>query len=162
MTHFLAVQKDVTFLRKGDTHPREWSAVEVAMWLDALNLNVKYGEAFIAQKIDGAALLDIIADRAVLTRLGVLDEGHQSTIIKHITRFRAGRKTVLYPTLQEGILALPPLGYESLIKDKDDQQLAVQPDQRQKQFWVTQQERTKANELGIALKYAPKRMFNND
>lgn len=155
MTHFLAVQKDVTFLRKAETHPREWSSVEVALWLDALGLSAKYGEEFLAQKVDGAALLDV-ADRDGLTRLGVADEGHQSTIIKHITRFREGRKTVLYPTLHEGILALSPPGYESLIKDKNDQQLAVQPEQLQKQFWVTQQERTKADELGIALKYAVK------
>lgn len=152
VTHFIAVQKDVTFLRKAETHPREWSAVEVALWLDGLGL-AKYGEAFIAQRTDGARLL-ALAGRDALERLGVADDVHQNIILKHVQLFQGGLRPTLYPTLQEGILALPPPGYESLVSSREDNQLAVEPAKLEKQFWVSQQERKKVNELGIALKCA--------
>ena len=153
VTHFIAVQKDVTFLRKTETHPREWSTVEVALWLESLGL-AKYGESFISQKIDGEHLVSY-TDRETLLRLGVADDVHQNIILKHAAMFREGYQPKLYSTLKEGILALstPSDRYKKSLIGKADEQLAVAPKTLDKDFWVTQQERQKINELGIALKY---------
>lgn len=39
VTHFVAVQKDVTFLRKNDGRLIDWPPVEVALWLDTIGLS---------------------------------------------------------------------------------------------------------------------------
>ncbi len=38
VTNFIAIQKDVTYLRKTGTKPAVWSAVEVGLWCDAVGL----------------------------------------------------------------------------------------------------------------------------
>ena len=57
VTHYVAVQKDVTLVRKQSTSPVDWTSAEVALWLDEFPelhvLSLTFAEA----GIDGSRLL---------------------------------------------------------------------------------------------------------
>ena len=56
VTHFIAIQKDVTLLKDlSAREPVDWSAPEVAMWLEA-NEYGHFGRTFVIKGIDGKHL----------------------------------------------------------------------------------------------------------
>jgi hypothetical protein len=59
VTHFIAIQKDVTLLKDfADREPVDWSAPEVAMWLEA-NEYGHFGRTFVVKGIDGKHLFRV-------------------------------------------------------------------------------------------------------
>eukprot|EP01117_Protostelium_nocturnum_P004295 TRINITY_DN1569_c0_g1_i1.p1 TRINITY_DN1569_c0_g1~~TRINITY_DN1569_c0_g1_i1.p1 ORF type:complete len:668 (-),score=196.11 TRINITY_DN1569_c0_g1_i1:40-2043(-) len=58
VTHFIAIQKDVTGAKLGDLGGLDWSVCEVAVWLGQIGLE-EYAEAFREAQIDGSELLGV-------------------------------------------------------------------------------------------------------
>ena len=82
--NFIAIQKDVTFLKRNNLKPQKWSPIEVAIWLDNKGLS-KYSESFLSQNITGTILLKL-DDKESLSRIGVIDKADQKIFINQIQR----------------------------------------------------------------------------
>jgi PAS domain-containing protein len=70
-THFLSVQKDVTYLRFTEVPPEQWSSAEVEMWLDSIGLGSLRHPTMISEVVDGQMLLEMDAEALELMAIPV-------------------------------------------------------------------------------------------
>jgi len=80
VTHFIAIQKDVTVLKQG-THPELWKPVEVAFYFDYLGLG-QYGDSIVSNSITGDVFLSLEVDD--LHALQITNKEHVDLILKKI------------------------------------------------------------------------------
>jgi hypothetical protein len=73
VTHFLAIQKDITLVKK-DTNAKLWAPAECAVWFEFLNMG-KYAELLVENDVDGPTLLTLNDDD--MQSLGI-DDVHAS------------------------------------------------------------------------------------
>lgn len=100
VTHFIAIQKDVTVLKQGRNKPADWEPVEVAFYLDFLGLG-QYGEAAVSNQVSGEVFLSLEDDD--LITLGVHDQSHREAILQRIRQIQEYPGTV-YNELRIGRL----------------------------------------------------------
>eukprot|EP01100_Stratorugosa_tubuloviscum_P000721 TRINITY_DN115_c3_g1_i1.p1 TRINITY_DN115_c3_g1~~TRINITY_DN115_c3_g1_i1.p1 ORF type:complete len:626 (-),score=268.49 TRINITY_DN115_c3_g1_i1:88-1965(-) len=60
-THFLAIQEDITLIKQNETNVYSWSAPEVCMWLEYIDMG-KWAISFLENDIKGEELLELEED----------------------------------------------------------------------------------------------------
>eukprot|EP00027_Filamoeba_sp_ATCC50430_P001657 CAMPEP_0168554104 /NCGR_PEP_ID=MMETSP0413-20121227/7602_1 /TAXON_ID=136452 /ORGANISM="Filamoeba nolandi, Strain NC-AS-23-1" /LENGTH=489 /DNA_ID=CAMNT_0008584823 /DNA_START=81 /DNA_END=1550 /DNA_ORIENTATION=+ len=94
VTHFIAIQKDVTVLKDVGENPERWSPPEVAMWLERYGFG-EYAVSFVDKGIDGLKFLELSPND--LQALGLLSAAQKrlSKLIEKLREPIVGNSTVL-------------------------------------------------------------------
>lgn len=85
VTHFLAIQKDVTLLRPWEKNPSDWSPSEVSMWLDKWGL-IQPARILLQANITGGQLLNMSAE--ALARHGVVRTRDRTQILDKLAQIK--------------------------------------------------------------------------
>jgi len=80
-THFIAIQKDVTLLKGIDSHPKEWSPPEVAMWMEHNGWSNNATKA-VELGIDGKKLLEL--EKSDIQLLGIFFSAEQNKFMEKL------------------------------------------------------------------------------
>ena len=94
VTHFLAVQKDVTYLLEDDD-PSGWHSAQIALWLERAGYG-EYAGPFIEHEVSGAQFLEMNASR--LRKIGIVDRTVQIRLVRLIQQL-ASQGPSFIPTL---------------------------------------------------------------
>jgi len=86
VTHFIAIQKDVTLLKQENSSFANWLPEEVALWVEYLKC-YRYAQVLLKNEISGAKLLEM--DDTSLVNIGVITSKHRAKILKAIQLLKA-------------------------------------------------------------------------
>jgi len=95
-THFIAIQKDITLIRK-EKNAQLWSPPECAMWLEHLQMN-HLADLMVENDIDGKTLMTLNGDD--LVDLGVESKDERKVLLQHISKLLR-RPEAAYRVLSE-------------------------------------------------------------
>lgn len=113
VTHFLAIQKDVTLLRPWAKNPDEWSPSEVSMWLDKFGLT-RAARQLLRSNVTGSQLLRLSHES--LLRIGVIKVRDRICLLDKVAQIRLD-PCLAYPGKADSAYSAPsgsPLSFDSL------------------------------------------------